>query len=147
MKKVVLTGSLMMLSFGVFAQSNTADLPADAQEFIENHFSEATVEAIQVEDEGWFEGDEKEKDKYEVRLSNGLQLDFSQNGNISEIENEEGAAIPQDAISGQIRSYVEDYYENATIKSWSLDDNEQEVELSNGNDLVFDQEGSFLKED
>ena len=149
MKKVVLTGSLMMLSFGIFAQSNPADLPAEAQGFIQDHFSGATIEAVQVEDEGWLEGlfDGEENDKYEVRLSNGVQLDFNENGNISEVDSKEGVAIPEEVLPAEIRTYVASNYADTMIESWSLDDNEQEVELSNEIDLVFDRDGNFLKEE
>ena len=134
---------------GVFAQANSVDLPTEAQEFIQNHFSGATVEAVQAEDEGWFEGlfNGGENDKYEVRLSNGMQLDFSKNGKISEIDSKDGVAIPEEALPAEIRTYVAGNFSDIEIDSWSLDGNEQEVELSNEMDLVFDRDGNFLKEE
>ena len=44
----------------------------------------------------------------------------------------------------KIRNYVTENYPTVSIIEWELDDDEQEVELSNEVELVFDLEGEFL---
>lgn len=143
MKKLILAGAFMIGSLGVFAQ-NTAAIPQNSQDFIKQNFSAATIESA-TEDSSWEFWDKDEK--YEVRLSNGIKLDFNKNGEITEIDSNNREAIPQAALPANIVSYVNSNYAGAEIISWEKNDDEQEVELANGTELEFDARGNFRKVD
>ena len=143
MKRVMISGIAMLFSFGIFAQATPGKMPNSAQEFINKHFSSAT--AVEVKENSSWEIWEDEK--FEVTLSNGVELDFDENGNVLEIESRNNEAIPNAALPANIVSYLQSNYAGEQIVSWDRKDKGQEVELSNGVELEFDAEGKFLKID
>ena len=145
MKKVnvMLSGILMCMSVGVFAQTTTDKLPATAQEFINQHFSSATVKTVQ-ENSSW---QLWEDEKYEVQFANGIEMDFDKKGNVLEIDSHSKEAIPMAALPSEIASYLKSNYPDAKIESWDKQDKKQEVELMDGTELEFDKNGSFVRID
>ncbi len=143
MKKVVLSAFCSLLSIGMFAQVNTTNLPTTAQDFINRHFSKVSVEKVD-ENSNW---QIWEDDKYEVVLSNGMELDFDKNGNILEIDSQNYEAIPMDALPSKIKSYLQANHANAQIIGWENEKKEHQVELADGTELEFDTEGNFRKLD
>ena len=145
MKKTILTGMLMIftISFG-FAQNNTDVLPQSSQDFISENFSSETVESAKKEN-SWFNWDKNEM--YEVEFSNGIKLDFNKAGEVTEIDSKNEEPIPSEVLPRQIRTYVENNYQDAQIVSWEKDDDDQEAQLADGTELEFDGNGNFLKED
>ena len=143
MKKVIVSAFFAMFSIGLFAQANTGNLPGTAQDFINQHFSSVTVEGVE-ENSNWKIW---EDEKYEVRLSNGIELDFDENGNIIEIDTQNNEAIPMSALPSKITSYLEANHANAKVTGWEKQDKEQEVELADGTEVEFDIDGNFRKLD
>lgn len=145
MKKTILTGILVMFSMSLtFAQADPSVLPQNAQDFIKENFASATIEKADKEDK-WFSWDKNEM--YEVHLSNGIKLDFDKSGEITEIDSRDNAPIPAEAVPAEVKDYIEKNHKGLTITSWEKDNDEQEVELSDGTDLEFDKNGKFLKMD
>lgn len=143
MKKVIVSAFFALFSIGMFAQANTGNLPGTAQDFINQHFSEVTVNEVK-EYSNW---QIWEDEKYEVRLSNGIELDFDENGNIIEIDTQNNEAIPMSALPAQVSSYLQTNHADAQVIGWERSDNEQEVELNNGVEVEFDAEGNFRRLD
>lgn len=143
MKKVILSGIFALCSIGIFAQTSTNNLPSTAQNYINQNFSSADVKEVK-ENSKW---QIWEDDKFEVRLSNGLKLDFDENGNILEIESKNDVVIPASALPSKIASYIEKNYSNTQVIGWEKQKKEQEIELADGKELEFDGEGNFRKTD
>jgi len=143
MKKVILSGFFAISSLGMFAQADTKNLPATAKDFIQQNFSSNTIQEIE-ENANWKIW---EDEKYEVKLSNGVELDFDENGNIIEMESQNNAIIPLSALPANITSYLQENYPNIQVVGWEKQKKEQEVELADGIELEFDAEGNFRKID
>lgn len=143
MKKVMVTGIFILCSIGIFAQAQTDKLPKTAQDFISQHFSSVTVVAVE-ENSNWKIW---EDDKFEVRFSNGIELDFDENGNVMEMESNNQESIPPAALPSNIATYLSANYAGATIEGWEKDSKGQEIQLSDGTELEFDKDGNFLKID
>ena len=143
MKKVIVSALCAVFSVGMYAQTGTSNLPGSAQNFIDQHFSSVTVEKVD-ENSKW---QIWEDDKYEVTLSNGIELDFDENGNIVEIDGQNNSAIPMAALPSNIASYLEANHANAQVVGWEKQDKEQEVELADGTEVEFDAQGNFRKLD
>ncbi|MBE7639965.1 hypothetical protein GUB10_06440 [Salegentibacter sp. BLCTC] len=142
MKKVILSGFFSLCSFGMFAQADAKNLPSKAKSFIEQHFSSNTVEI--KENSNW---QIWEDEKYEVKLANGVELDFDEDGNIIEIESQDNTVIPIEALPSKIISYLEKNYADVQVIGWEKQKKEQEIELANGIELEFDGQGNFRKID
>ncbi|WP_029035639.1 PepSY-like domain-containing protein [Salinimicrobium terrae] len=143
MKRVYVSAFFALFSIGVFAQVNTGNLPATAQNFVSEHFSAVTVNEVE-EYSNW---QIWEDEKYEVRLSNGIELDFDENGNLIEIDSQRNEAITMSALPSKVTSYLEANYPNAQVIGWEKQDKEQEIELADGTELEFDIQGNFRKID
>ena len=143
MKKVIVSGFFALFSIGMFAQANTGNLPNNAKSFINEHFSSFSVEEVK-ENSNW---QIWEDEKFDVRLSNGIELDFDESGDIIEIDSLNNEAIPEAALPSNITSYVKSNHADAKIVGWEKHDNEQEIELANGTEVEFDAQGNFRKLD
>jgi len=143
MKKVIVSAFCTLFSIGMFAQASTSNLPKTAQDFVNRHFSQISVEKVE-ENSNWKIW---EDDKYEITLSNGIELDFDENGNIVEIDGEDNAAIPMEALPSKVQSYLQANYANTKVVGWEKQKKEQEVELVDGTELEFDADGNFRKLD
>lgn len=144
MKKLFLTGIGILCSALLFAQTDTSVLPQPSQNFITQNFASEQVTKVEKND-SWYNWDKDEM--YEVRLGNGIKLDFNKEGEVTEIDSKEGTTIPPEALPEAIRTYLSSNESNAAIVSWEKDDDEQEVQLADGRELEFDANGKFLKED
>ncbi|WP_424494333.1 PepSY-like domain-containing protein [Salinimicrobium sp. GXAS 041] len=141
MKKVIVSAFFAMFSMGIFAQANTSKLPANAQDFINQYFSSASVSEVK-ENAKW---QIWESEKFDVILSDGTEIDFDEDGNVLEIDSPNNQAIPAAALPSKITSYVSTNYEGADIVSWEKSNKDQEIELADGTELEFDAEGIFRK--
>lgn len=144
MKKLVLTAVASMFSVGLLlAQSGEEKLPQNSHEFIAQHFPSETITF--VEKDNWTPL--KNNDQYEVHFSSGLEMSFNKSGEVTEIEAAKDQRIPEEALPAEILSYITSNYPDFEVKSWELDGNDQDVELTNGVDLEFDKNGKFLRVD
>lgn len=144
MKKVLLTGLVVLLTSPLMAQTNQNVLPQNSRDFLSKHFPDAKIVKAEKED-SWFNWDKNEM--YEIHLSNDLKLDFNKNGEVTEIDSDGTAPIPADALPTDITSYVKSNFSGQEIASWELGNNGQEIELTDGTELEFDENGKYLKQD
>lgn len=107
-------------------------LPDAILQFITENFANATVVYAEIDDF-----------KYEVTLSNGVELEFDMNGNWIEIDCN-NSAVPAALIPANIANMVATSYPNNYIVKIGIKNQKYEVELNNGVDLVFDINGNFL---
>ncbi len=145
MKKLILTGIGILFSATLmFAQTDIKILPKASQDFLQKNFASEKVVKVEKND-SWYNWDKDEM--FEVRLGNGIKLDFNKEGDVTEIDSKEGFTIPPEALPEAIRTYLSQHAGDAAIVSWEKDGDEQEVQLADGRELEFDINGKFLKED
>lgn len=144
MKKMILSGIFFAAFTGLSFGQSANDLPKNASDFINQHFSSETIKEVDKKDgiEGYFNDE-----LYEVEFTNGTSIDIDENGEVTEIETKNGTSIPKEALPNQVRSYIESNHSNAQIVSWEKEDDEQEVKLADGTELEFDGSGKFLRID
>ncbi len=115
-----------------------AELPSAIKKYIKKHFSDYKV--IKAEKEKTLSGH-----KYEVKLDKGVELDFNEKNEITEIDGT--MKLPNSAIPKSILKYVEKNYPENVITDWELDKNKQEVKLDSGIELEFSLKGEFVRID
>ena len=143
MKRIFgLAVTCMFMSAPVFAQNNTDELPQQSTNFIEEHFSSDRIAEVDV-DNSWYNVSDSET--YEVRFENGIELDFNSDGEITEIESENGEPIPNSVLPESVRSEIEHKSPNARIVNWEKDDDGHEVELDDGKEYDFDRKEKSKK--
>ena len=142
MKKFILAMSMPALFLLVSCEKEKVigndDLPAKASNFIETHYAGKHIRQVVKERDDL-------KIEYHVYLDNNTKLDFNKDGDIKEIEGTE--RIPDDVLPALVLQYVNTHYPAAFIRGWNPDENDQEVKLSTGVELLFDSNGNFIRID
>lgn len=135
MKKLAIL-FVLFLSFGAAAAFaggdkiiNKSQLPAQAQSFINQHFSNIKISYAK-----------QDKDflgvSYEVVLTDGTKLEFSSKGNWEEVDCRYGS-VPSAIIPEPIRKYVSENYPNEKVLKIDRDSRGYEVKLSNRLEFKF----------
>lgn len=106
-------------------------LPQNAQSFISSTFKDAQVMYV-----------EQDFDSFEVRLSNGVKIDFYRDGNWKEIESYNG--INPALLPAQVATTLQSTFPNVTIikveKEWSG----YEVKLANMLKVYINEAGQVI---
>lgn len=138
MKKILLT-LVAFFSVGVFSAMadndkviNKSQLPAQAQQFINEHF--AGIEITYAKEEWDFL-----KQSYEVRFANGAKIEFNSKGAWDDVEFRFGE-VPAAIIPQLIKEYIDKNYPDVKIIYIEKDRNDFEVKLSNRLELKFDKD-------
>jgi len=141
MKNLILAvAALFAVEAGAQDRAITAsDLPKDAQTFLKQHFKTASVEGAEIDLDGT-------KKTFEVRMSDGTEIEFDSNGIWKEVD-AKNKAIPSEFISSEIRNYLTANYPNQRVTKISKGRRGVEVELMNGTELDFDNDGKFVRLD
>jgi len=139
-KKIMVQHAVPYQEIGATASSviQDQDLPENVKAFLKKYYPDATVTAYEIKTI-------PEGKKYEVKLNNGAEIDFDNDGNWEEISDKQG--IPEYIIPKNIQSYVSKTYPGIKIESIDKEQNKIKVELLNDLDLEFDLQGNFLRID
>ncbi len=116
----------------------SSDLPSEITTYITTHFPNNSIVQV-IEDKDGF------TKTYKVMLSESISLEFNRKNEIIEIEGV--SELPSSVIPEKIMQYATSNYPNNVIIGWGIDDKNQQVELDNGLDLVFNMDGDFLRID
>lgn len=107
-------------------------LPKNALSFIQKYFPDVNILYAEMD-----------KKDYEVRLSNGVEIEFLRNGELKEIEGNY-VAIPFEILSEPIANTVRRTYPNTVITKIKVKWNLYEVKLNNMMKLYIDANGQLL---
>lgn len=121
-----------MLSFG--------DLPVQAQAFVKKYFSVKDVAHVTMDTEYIF------KKEYEVILKDGSKMEFDSDGQWKKVEMKAGAVPPQ-IIPAATSQYIRKSFPNTFVKEIGRERKKYEIEISNGLDLEFSEDGKFIRVD
>lgn len=114
----------------------TDRLPSEAKTFISQYFPSISIVSAQ-----------KDKDDYEVVLSDGTRIDFNKSGEWTDVDAPVGKTVPTGFYPAAIDSYIATSYTGTGINEISKERRGYDVELVTGIDLIFDTEGNFISLD
>jgi len=113
-------------------------LPIEAKTYISTYFSELEITQAVKDKEGI-------GNSYDVYLSNGTVLEFDNKGKIESMKSTAG--LPGSVIPDKLLAYVNTHYPAELITEWDIDRDDQEIQLSNGLELIFTKSGDFIRLD
>lgn len=145
MKKVLIF--LMAFVFSVtsayaFIDSYKVDrknLPEEAQQMLKDYFPKAKVSLIKVDRHLL------KKTDYDVRLTNGTKIEFSNKGKWTSVDCG-SKALPDELVPKTIRNYVEKNYSDVKIVSIRKRNAGYDIGLSDNIELRFNLLGQFKGE-
>lgn len=114
---------------------SNSDLPTQAQTILDTYFLQsATVLYV-----------EKDDNKYEVKLSDGSEVEFSASGELLSVEVLPGKSVPDEVIPANILSYVKANYSTKLVEEFAKKYTGYKVELSGYPEieLLFDLNQNF----
>ena len=111
---------------------NKNELPAQAQQFINEHFANIKLSYAKLE------RDFLER-SYEVLLTDGTKLEFSSKGTWLEVDCKYGE-VPAAVIPAPIKNYIKENYPGERVLKIERDRSNYELKLSNRLELTFDKD-------
>ena len=141
MKKWMVCCLAALLFTGCSNDTITQDrnaLPENAQALLAEHF-EGTLDWVKVDKELL------RKDTYEVRFTEGTEIDFDRDGNWKEISGKGG--VPVALVPLFASDYVQQHYPEQKIVSIERNNSIFEIELTNDLSLRFDKQGRMIQID
>ena len=144
--KTLSTVAFSLFAFGVATAQEedglvpASALPANAQTFINQHFSANSIVSV------WRDTEKGRVEDYTVLFADGTEVEFRANGDWKEVKARNGA-VPTKIVPAKISKYVHKNYPNVLIKEIQKGRAKYEVDLTNGVELIFNLNGKFLKID
>ena len=116
------------------------EMPEKVKAFMAQHYPNIAVSKYEMKSK-------TTGNEYEVKLDNGVEVEFDNAENWTEIKDYNG--VPAALVPAKISSYVNQNYKDIKIKSLEkkMDKNRIDVDLLNGVELEFDMDGTFLRID
>ena len=145
MKKIlsVLVMAIVAVQFAFAGDVITKDinqLPQSARNFINQHFTKPQVAHIKIDSEVLSK-------KYEVLLTNGIEIDFDGKGNWQEVDAKKGK-VPATIIPSFVSNYLKtNNFTTEFVTKIERDRKGYEVELNTDLTFKFDKNGKFRKAD
>ena len=133
---------MMMQTVSTFANDRIipeAQLPASAKTFIQKTFPGQTVSYAKIDKDFG-------KTTYEVRLNNGVELEFDKNGTWDKVDCN-FSAVPAHLVPTVIANYVKANFAGAKVVKIDKERYGYEVELSNDLELKFNRQGQLMEID
>lgn len=148
MKKFVISmmfiGMLTICQTTVQAQDvvtqNTTELPEAAKEMLSKYFPYAKVSYIKVDKDLFL------STSYDVKLSNGTEIDFNGIGEWLEVDCQK-ETVPAALIPEPIRKYMEENFKGHRITEIERSRKGYQITLANELEVLFDPFGTFIKLD
>ena len=107
-------------------------LPAQAQSFLNENFAGSGISYAKLETD-FFER------SYEVMLSDGTKLEFTNKGNWKEVDCRY-SEVPEAIIPAPVKKYISDNYEGSKVLKIERDSRGYDVKLSNRLELKFNKD-------
>lgn len=125
---------LLMCAFVGFSQAQQAtnsstELPANAQQIINEHFSDMVIVGITESTD--------DDDRYQVIFENGFEIEFDKNGNWTEIDGNR-LKVPLALMPSQVNEHVRNHHPKVAVVKIEKENNNYKVKLSDGIEFVFD---------
>ena len=114
------------------------DLPADAINFVREHFLVDHIASV------WKDTDYNDEE-YTVIFRDGLEIEFNGNGDWKELKAHHGK-VPNHVVPEKILAHVQATFPFESIKevSRNLSKKKYEAELTDGQELKFDDKYNFI---
>lgn len=142
MKKIVKLLPLLLIAVLGISMASCSDkdepipssqLPEKATAFIAQYFPGTTVASSQ-----------KDKDSYDVVLSDGTDIEFDKNGEWTSVEALTTKAIPSGFYPAAIDQYIDENLSGVGINSIEKVKRGYEVELITTTEILFGPDGEFI---
>jgi|SRR6218665_899752 len=117
-----------------------AELPEDATAFIKTYFVNTKIKTVKKET------DKNKLATFEVVLEDKTEIEFRENGTWKEVDGK-GAVIPVSFVPKSFWKYIKENYPKEEITHIDKGEEEIEVDLTNGLELIFNQHGQFVRVD
>lgn len=139
---IAVLACFLMQTVSTFAADKiipASQLPAAATTFINDYFPGQTISYAKLDRE--FSGT-----RYEVRLNNGVELDFDKNGTWDKVDCNY-SAVPAKLVPASIANYVKANFAGASIVKIDKERYGYDIELSNDLELKFNKKGQLMSID
>lgn len=143
MKKHILTLAVaLFISLTSIAQNGMTQLnqlPASAQEFVKNYFSDYKIQYV-------FSDKELADVDYKVRFEDGTEIEFNAKGDWTDVSSKQ-KCIPTGFILKEITDYVATHHKDMCITDIEREFNRITIELNDNLEIEFNNKGKLISYD
>lgn len=143
MKQMVTLLAMFLLPLGANADERPVkfeQLPQKAQEVISHHFKGSQLSYAKYDND-------LADQSYDVVFTDGTKIEFNRRGEWEKIECRRDTRIPQTLLPAAMVEYLTANHQGQGVVEIERDINSLEVKLSNGLDLIFNNNGTFKRYD
>lgn len=138
MRKILIFCAALLSSVAMFANDvlvTVDQMPEPAQLFLKTYFQDDNIAYVTADRTITF------VTGYEVRLSDGTEIEFQRDGSLRKIECKM-RPMPEGIVPAKMVAYIQASFPNVLIKEYKIDYFGQKIELTNGLELIFDNAGN-----
>ncbi len=138
MKKILVFCATLLCSAAMMANDvlvTVDQMPASAQAFLKTYFPNDNIAYATADRTMTFVTD------YDVRLADGTEIEFNRDGSLRKIECKM-RPMPEGIVPAKMVAYIQAAFPNVLIKEYKIEYFGQKVELTNGLELIFDNDGN-----
>ncbi|MEZ4776306.1 MAG: PepSY-like domain-containing protein [Bacteroidia bacterium] len=118
----------------MYRRVKVEDLPSTIIEYVDLNYPNATIQRA------W-----RDNDGYEIRLSNGREINFDLDGIMIYEEDDYYDSVSLNNLPPAISQYLSSNYPGTPLIAVFMDDDEYKVLLASGHEVYFSKNGSFLR--
>lgn len=140
MKKFFALFAAVALALTAFAENiNPNQVPNSLRQFVTTHYGKnvTITKAERDRKSGGYE--------YEIKLSNGVEIDYGISEEWLEVEDING--VPTAIVGEEITTHVTNTYPGTKVVKIERKHPGFEVKLSDGKELIYDRSGKFVRHD
>lgn len=135
----VALGAVFMTSCEKESLIEQSDVPQEIKNYVTTHFPQNNILQTLKDNDGL-------NLTYDLLLDSSISLEFNRAKEIISIDG--NSKLPDSVIPAKIREYVNTNFPAYFITDWEKESRKvQQIELSNGLDLEFDNDGKYLRID
>lgn len=138
MKKLILTVVLAVFAINTGISQNEEKVSAEISAWLSTNFPNVSLMDMHVDLDD-------QEDAYEVKMSDGSEIEFDIEGHPTSIKSKKG--FWPEALPEQIATYLNTNHKDVKVTKYKKEDDGHEVKLANGTELEFDSFGRLLEED
>lgn len=135
---LALIGSLLFVAT-ISCSKDKDELPQEIKTYISTHFPKNEIVS-------YVQPANNNRVAYLVTLTQNIEIGFNKEYKMLKVESDD-FELPKEIIPESIFNYVQENYPLAFITDIEIEDDGYEVELNNGLELIFNQNGEFVKID
>ncbi|MGY5851687.1 PepSY-like domain-containing protein [Salegentibacter sp. F14] len=136
MKRLILTGLLVLFAMSTAVSQTEQQVSAEISAWLSTHFPNESIMDMHVDLDD-------QEDAYEVKMSDGTEIDFDIEGHPTSINSKKG--FWPEALPEVIATFLNTNHKDVKVVKYEKQEDGYQLKLANDTELEFDSDGLLLE--